>query len=89
MLPIEPWDWPSPTGPSVLEHGSDLTDLDVYFRDCVIGGLGSFVISVHERAEFVQAVTLKIIREVAGNSTMFQAASTAKASDSLVSERKR
>jgi hypothetical protein len=40
--------------------------LDLYFRDCVIGGSGAFMIPVRERQQFAQAIRTKIIREVAG-----------------------
>src|SRR5215210_6338467 len=32
--------------------GVDLANLDVYFEDCVIGGPGSFVVAIRERAKF-------------------------------------
>jgi hypothetical protein len=40
--------------------------LDLYFRDCVIGGPGAFMIPVRERHQFVEAIKTKIIREIAG-----------------------
>lgn len=48
-----------PTGPWDIEH------LDLYFRDCVIGGLGSFMLPVRERHEFTKAIRMKLIREIA------------------------
>lgn len=44
----------------------DITDLHVYYEDCVIGGPGSFVIPVRERAQFVNAVRHKLVMEVSG-----------------------
>ncbi len=44
----------------------DTEDLDAYYRDCVIGGPGSFLIPVRERHQFAEAVRTKIVREVAG-----------------------
>ena len=44
----------------------DVADLDLYYRDCVIGGPGAFMVPVREREQFVNAVKTKIIREVAG-----------------------
>jgi hypothetical protein len=40
--------------------------LDVYYRDCVIGGPGAFMIPVWERSQFADAIKTKIIREIAG-----------------------
>jgi hypothetical protein len=44
----------------------DTEGLDNYFRDCVIGGPGAFVIPVRERQQFAEAIRTKIIREIAG-----------------------
>lgn len=48
--------------------GSDfhISDLDVYYRRCVIGGPGSFVLPVTEWAQFPEAVRRKLILEIAG-----------------------
>jgi hypothetical protein len=43
----------------------DVVDLDVYYRECVIGGAGAFIVPVRNRDEFVNAIKTKIIREVA------------------------
>lgn len=43
----------------------DIADLDLYFRDCVIGGVGAFMIPVRERSQFTEAIKTKIIREIA------------------------
>ncbi|GJD49239.1 hypothetical protein OPKNFCMD_1969 [Methylobacterium crusticola] len=43
----------------------DIKDLDLYYRDCVIGGSGSFMVPVREREQFAAAIRTKIIREVA------------------------
>ncbi|ACA18763.1 protein of unknown function DUF1194 [Methylobacterium sp. 4-46] len=43
----------------------DIKDLDLYYRDCVIGGPGSFMIPVREREQFAEAIRVKIVREVA------------------------
>jgi hypothetical protein len=47
----------------------DLENLDLYFRDCVIGGPGAFMIPVRERQHFAEAIKTKIIREIAGISS--------------------
>jgi len=44
----------------------DTEGLDRYFRDCVIGGPGAFVIPVRERQQFADAIKTKIVREIAG-----------------------
>ncbi len=43
----------------------DVADLDLYYRDCVIGGAGAFMVPVRERDQFAQAIKTKIIREIA------------------------
>lgn len=49
----------APTGPY------DIPDLDLYYRDCVIGGPGAFMVPVRDPQEFARAIRTKIIREVA------------------------
>jgi hypothetical protein len=44
----------------------DNENLDEYYRDCVIGGPGAFMIPVRERHQFAEAIRTKIIREIAG-----------------------
>jgi hypothetical protein len=44
----------------------DSDHLDKYYRDCVIGGPGTFMIPVRERQQFAEAIKTKIIREIAG-----------------------
>lgn len=44
----------------------DMENLDLYYRDCIIGGPGAFLVPVRERHQFADAVRSKIIREVAG-----------------------
>lgn len=43
----------------------DIDGLDDYYEDCVIGGPGSFMITILERAQFADAIRTKILREVA------------------------
>jgi hypothetical protein len=40
--------------------------LDIYYEDCVIGGPGSFVISIRQRDQFKEATRNKLVQEVAG-----------------------
>jgi hypothetical protein len=44
----------------------DDPDLDIYFRDCVIGGQGAFMVPAREKSQFQQAIKTKIILEVSG-----------------------
>jgi Protein of unknown function (DUF1194) len=44
----------------------DSEPLDEYFRDCVIGGPGAFMIPVREQHQFAEAIKTKILREIAG-----------------------
>jgi hypothetical protein len=46
--------------------GFFLPDLDDYFRGCVIGGPGAFVIVARDFVDFAQAVRRKLIFEIAG-----------------------
>nr|WP_210496114.1 DUF1194 domain-containing protein [Microvirga antarctica] len=43
----------------------DIDNLDAYYRDCVIGGRGAFIVPVRERQQFAEAIRNKIIREIA------------------------
>jgi hypothetical protein len=45
---------------------AELEDLDLYFRECVIGGVGSFVLPLHDPEQFAMIVRTKIMREIAG-----------------------
>lgn len=44
----------------------DVGDLDAYYRDCVIGGPGAFMIPVRSIQQFPDAVRTKLLMEVAG-----------------------
>ncbi len=43
-----------------------LEDLDLYYEACVIGGLGAFVIPVHDWGQFATAVRRKLVLEISG-----------------------
>jgi hypothetical protein len=43
-----------------------IPDLDVYYRECVIGGVGAFLIPVRDWQDFPQAVRDKLVLELAG-----------------------
>jgi hypothetical protein len=44
----------------------DVTDLDIYFRACVIGGQGAFMVPARQKSQFQQAIKAKILLEVSG-----------------------
>lgn len=44
----------------------DIENLDFYYEDCVIGGPGSFVVSIKDRDKFKEAIRSKLLLEVAG-----------------------
>jgi hypothetical protein len=44
----------------------DIENLDLYYEDCVIGGPGSFVVTIKDREKFKEAIRTKLILEVAG-----------------------
>src|SRR5258707_11659422 len=43
----------------------DIDNLDWYYEDCVIGGPGSFVVSIKERGKIKEAIRTKLLLEVA------------------------
>ncbi|MCC7348356.1 MAG: DUF1194 domain-containing protein [Variibacter sp.] len=43
----------------------DLSNLDVYYEDCVIGGPGAFVVPLREREKFGDAIRTKLVLEIA------------------------
>jgi hypothetical protein len=44
----------------------DIENLDVYYEDCVIGGPGAFVVSIHERKQFIEVTRAKLVLEISG-----------------------
>jgi hypothetical protein len=44
---------------------SEQDDLDLYFRECVIGGVGAFVLPLHDPEQFAMVIRTKIMREIA------------------------
>jgi hypothetical protein len=44
----------------------DIDHLDFYYEDCVIGGPGSFVVTIKDRDKFKEAIRTKLLLEVAG-----------------------
>jgi hypothetical protein len=50
-----------------LASAYDVEDLDLYYRDCVIGGPGAFMIPVNDWSQFPEAVRRKLVLELAGH----------------------
>ena len=44
----------------------DIENLDIYYEDCVIGGPGAFVVPIHRRDQFKEAIRTKLVLEMAG-----------------------
>ncbi|WP_439500273.1 DUF1194 domain-containing protein [Bosea sp. (in: a-proteobacteria)] len=53
--------------PVMLKQASyfDIDNLDAYYEDCVVTGVGAFVIPIRERHQFVDATRNKLVREIA------------------------
>ena len=43
----------------------DIENLDFYYEDCVVGGPGSFVVTIKDREKFKEAIRTKMVLEVA------------------------
>jgi hypothetical protein len=57
--------------PILLKDGQssgmfDLSNLDAYYEQCVIGGQGSFVIPIRAKSEFGTAIRRKLMLEISG-----------------------
>ncbi len=52
----------------------DIQELDLYYRDCVIGGQGAFMVPAKDKEQFRDAVKTKIIMEIASMPTPGRAA---------------
>ncbi len=49
-----------------LRGTMDIENLDFYYEDCVIGGPGAFVVPIHERKQFIEATSTKLVLEISG-----------------------
>ena len=56
---------PIMSDPADMPGYYDLANLDMYYRDCVIGGPGSFYIPVTGMKNFAKAIRMKLILEIA------------------------
>ena len=57
----------------VIERPS-MPDLDIYYRQAITGGPGSFVIKAENRKTFAQAILKKLILEIAGRTPDYPSA---------------
>jgi hypothetical protein len=46
--------------------GYSISNLDVYYEDCVIGGPGAFLVTVESIDRFAEAIRRKLVLEIAG-----------------------
>lgn len=51
--------------PSPALGAYNIPNLDVYYEDCVIGGPGSFVVTVEDPSQFAVAIRRKLVLEIA------------------------
>lgn len=49
-----------------VQNSPEMDGLDVYYRECIIGGPGSFMIPLHDPEQFAMVIRTKIMREIAG-----------------------
>ncbi|WP_265518038.1 DUF1194 domain-containing protein [Nitratireductor luteus] len=49
-----------------LATSFDVDDLDLYYRECVIGGPGAFMVPVNDWSQFPDAIRRKLVLELAG-----------------------
>lgn len=69
--------------------GFDVPDLDIYYRNCVIGGPGAFMIPVNDWPQFPEAIRRKLVLELADAETgrLPVVLAQAEAYDCLIGER--
>jgi hypothetical protein len=48
------------------QNSPEMDGLDLYYKECVIGGAGSFMIPLHDPEQFAMVIRTKIMREIAG-----------------------
>ena len=75
-----------------LRGGGSMASLDAYFRDCVIGGPGAFVLPVSAIEEMADAIRMKLVLDIAGPPSPDPRVVPAQASasvDCMVGERNR
>lgn len=78
--------------PAYLSGFSDAVELNDFYRDCVIGGTGAFLITVEKLSELTIAIRQKLILEMAGRQPRILKASFARSRpkvDCLIGEKLR
>ncbi len=48
----------------------DVSKLDIYYEDCVIGGAGAFLVTLRDISEFAATIKRKLVREIAMPATI-------------------
>jgi hypothetical protein len=51
---------------SDTQDSASIPDLDSYYKECVIGGEGAFVMKVSEASQFSAAILAKLTTEISG-----------------------
>lgn len=71
----------------------NIPDLDLYYRDCVIGGPGAFMVTVDDTNGFEKAIRRKLVLEISGLTPRLMPAAEilrpASEADCLIGEKKR
>jgi hypothetical protein len=78
--------------PVMLKQSYDPFPLDAYYKDCVVGGPGAFVIAVQDPAQWAGAIRRKLVLEIAAAPPRFiNVASTSgfQKVDCLIGEKRR
>ncbi|HEV7318993.1 MAG TPA: DUF1194 domain-containing protein [Ensifer sp.] len=55
-----------PIMPRMHADTASIPDLDGYYRECVIGGEGAFLVKVTEAGQFAEAILKKLVTEISG-----------------------
>ncbi|MGE6783572.1 DUF1194 domain-containing protein [Ensifer adhaerens] len=50
----------------VASDSASIPDLDAYYRECVIGGEGAFLVKVTDSSAFASAILRKLVTEISG-----------------------
>ncbi len=78
--------------PVMLKYNYDPYALDAYYKDCVIGGQGAFMISVQDPEQWAGAIRRKLVKEIAAVDPLFMPAASSfdyQKSDCFIGEKLR
>lgn len=76
-----------------FSNAYDVGNLDLYYRDCVIGGAGAFMIPVNDWSQFPEAIRRKLVLELAdspsehGRLPVLKAQAEGEATDCMIGEK--